>query len=398
MKKHSRILLSLLVFVLVATLGTSTIFADTEETSNIQAVKTTAVPVKTISTSAVSVPSYSGQLNAGSDSKYILYPVTAKATGKMYLDVRTPNTNTSYVEGTIGKYSNGYYTHSTSYCYPAPGTSDTGRVGFDVVKGKKYYVGLKCYNPGQTAQVRTYIVPYANNRLLKEQKSFLIGSGQKGDNYNASAIYYKVKPTKTGVMTVTLKEYGTTSTTGYVTLYNADKKVRSEKLWYTGDNKVRFGVKKGKTYYLKVQGIYGYSSECYKYGIKYSISEAKDRSLSKKANAKTLKRKATATATLFTANGKTETDWYKFKVTSKRKTVISVDATKMRGSDQKLTITVYKGSKKVDSATLYPGTYGKQSYTITYGKTYGKANSGTYYVKVTKTSKLSGKYKIRYVR
>ena len=68
----------------------------------------------------------------------------------------------------------------------------------------------------------------------------------------------------------------------------------------------------------------------------------------------------------------------------------------MRGSsDQKLTITFYKGSTKVDSTVLYPGNSGK--FTLTYGTTYGKANAGTYYVKVTKTAKLSGKYRIKYV-
>ncbi len=126
-----------------------------------------------------------------------------------------------------------------------------------------------------------------------------------------------------------------------------------------------------------------------------SVAAATDRSLSKKSSAKTLVRKATSTPTLFTANGVTEIEWYKFKVTSKRKTVISVDASEMRGSDQKLTITTYKGSTKIDTNTLYPGQSGK--ITITYGTTYGKANAGTYYVKVTKTSKLSGKYRIKYV-
>ncbi len=397
MKKYLKILIPLLVVVTVLIIGTSIAFADD-----------VSVPVKALTDSSISKPSYSdpfytGYYN-GTETVFAVYPVTAKATGKMYIDVKAADTNQYSVTSAIGTYDGtqfSYYENRTGYC--SPGAIETGVGCYDVVKGKTYYVGMKTSGDRPaSAQVRAYVIPYANNRTLKAGSKYLISSTVKGTSNEQTSLYYKIKPTKTGVMTVTLKEYGSSyGSSGYITLYNSSKKARSEKLYYsstsTGASKyVRFGVKKGVTYYLKVTGVYGYSKECYKYGIKYSISAATDRAISKKSSAKTLKRKATPTATLFTANGSTETDWYKFKVTSKRKTVIRVDATQIRGNDQKLTVTLYKGSTKIDSATLYAGY--SYDYTITYGTTYGKANSGTYYVKITKTKKLSGKYKIKYVQ
>ena len=250
------------------------------------------------------------------------------------------------------------------------------------------------------AKVRAYIYSYTNNRTLKASSKYLLSSAVQGNGNGKTTIKYKVVPQKTGVMTVTLKDYGLTSTSGYVTLLSKGKKAVSEKLLYSSDSdsyKVRFGVKKGTTYYIKVSDTYGSSSEAYKYGIKYSIKAATDRAISKKSKAKNLKRKASATSTLFTATGKKETDWYKIKVTAKRETKIKIDATQIRyGSDSKLTITCYKGSKKIgDSTTLYPGN--SVMLTIYYGD-YSKATKGTYYIKVVKSAKLSGKYSIKYVK
>ena len=394
MKKYLKILTPLLVVVTVLIIGTSIAFADEE------------VPVKAINTDSVSKPTFGDPLQVayGSvDGKKVFatYAVTAPATGKMYIDVKAAETNQYGITSAIGTVSDGdsfsYYDNRTSYT--SPGATDLGIGCFDVVKGKTYYVGLNStLETTATVQVKAYIIPYANNRTLKASSTFTIASAIKGIDNKETALYYKIKPTKTGVITVTLKNYGSSDSYGYITLYNSSKKVRSEKLRYSSTSssyKVRFGVKKGVTYYLKATGIYGYSKENYKYGIKYSIKAATDRSLSKKSNAKTLKRGATATATLFTANGSTETDWYKFKVTKARETVLKIDLTEMRGSDQKITITSYKGSKKIGSSTLYPGN--SYDYTIKDILT-GKASTGTYYIKLTKTKKLSGKYKIKYAQ
>jgi len=202
-------------------------------------------------------------------------------------------------------------------------------------------------------------------------------------------------------MTVSLREYGYHSSigsTGYVTLLNSDKKVLSEEVYYSSKNsgsRVYFGVKKGVTYYLKVTGCYGNAEYNYKYGIQYSMTSRTDRAIGTKSSAKTLKRKADATNTLFVASRSNSTDWYKFNVSSKRATRISIDTSGIKSGS--LTITIYKGSTKIGADTI-PASYKGQTYDITYGTTYGKANSGTYYVKVVKGTKASGKYSIRYVK
>ena len=396
MKKYLKIILPLVIIAAFIIIGTSLAFADDD------------VPVKAINTSATSKPAYSDPLYTGywdgQEYIYVVYPVKATATGKMWIDVKTPDTNTDRVVSAIGTWSSddGMFTPNGYGGSTAVGETETAIGCYDVVKGKTYYVGLKSYGDtvGNLAQVRAYIIPYANNRTLKASSTYTIASTVKGvgDSNKATTLSYKIKPTKTGVITVTLKNYGYTDSSGKITLLSSGKKARSEQLYYSSSSssyKVRFGVKKGTTYYLKVSDVYGKSSECYKYGIKYSIKAATDRAISKKSKAKTLKRKATATSTLFIANGSKETDWYKFKVTSRRKTVFKVDASEIRGNDQKLTITAYKGSEKIGSKTLYAGGIGE--YSLSSG-TSEKANTGTYYIKITKTAKLSGKYKIKYVQ
>lgn len=394
MKKSIKVLLPLLLLAVLVVFGVKTARADEY------------VPVKTISNSGVSKPSYSDLLAVGydhTDYGFLVYPVQATATGKMWLDIKTDSTNEYSVTAVLGTMEGTQIRYNSSYYgYVAAGTTKTGIGYLDVVKGNTYYVGLKSLDPYAQAQVRTYIYSYANNRTVKASSSvYTIASCKKGTEN--TTLYYKVTPTKTGVMTVTLKEYGNSTSYGYVTLMNSSKKALSEKIQYSSSNssyKVRFGVKKGVTYYLKVEGVYGKLDNCYKYGIRYTVSAATDRALSTKAKAMTLKRGATATKTLFVGSRATSTDWYKFKVTAKRETVVKVDFSKMRGgsgSDSKATITFYRGSTKIgNSTTLYAGQY--SSYTITYGTTYGKANAGTYYVKIVKSAKLNGQYSIKYVK
>lgn len=400
MKKSIKVLLPLLLLAVLVVFGVKTARADEY------------VPVKTISNSGVSKPSYGPSIQVGykvdGNDVYAVYPITATATGKMYVDVKG-GANFQYGFTTrIGTFDGTTFTYkdnSYNYAYTGPGEVDTGVGCYDVVKGKTYYVGLlSTLENTATAQVRAYIYSYANNRTVKASSSvYTISSGKKGASNETTTLYYKVTPTKTGVMTVTLKDYGNSTSYGYVTLMNSSKKVLSEKIYYSSSDsryKVRFGVKKGVTYYLKVEDACGSNDNCFKYGIRYTVAAATDRALSTKAKAMTLKRGATATKTLFVGSRATSTDWYKFKVTAKRETVVKVDFSKMRGgsgSDSKATITFYRGSTKIgNSTTLYAGQY--SSYTITYGTTYGKANAGTYYVKIVKSAKLNGQYSIKYVK
>ena len=97
------------------------------------------------------------------------------------------------------------------------------------------------------------------------------------------------------------------------------------------------------------------------------------------------------------ANNKSGNQWYKFKVTKKRKTVIKVDAKNLVSGTTK--ISVYAGSKFIGSSTISNGRGGDvNAFTVTNSTTYGKANSGTYYVKIHKSQKANGVYKIKYAQ
>lgn len=393
MKRSLRIILPLLVLVLAVLLTTSIAFGAS------------SVPTKHMATSATSKPAYSDWLYSnGTEDGYQLYAFTAPATGKLWFDATCPKDNAANTTVAIGRKVNGVFDPlKTTYLY-STGSVEENVGSIDVVKGNTYYLGVQRYNsydnttPKTRVKVRTFVYAYSNNRKLTQSKNWLLSSGYK-DNYQSSIINYKVVPAKTGVMTVSLKEYGSNTASGYVTLLSKTKKARSEKIWYyssSDSSKVQFGVKKGVTYYLKVESCTGTSSGCYKYGIKYSIKATTDRALSKKSKALKLGRKKAAKAALFIAKGASENDWYKIYVSKKRETKFKINAANLsHGDDNKLTITVYRGSKKIDSATLRPGYEG--TYTLTYGNTYGKASKGTYYIKIHRNAKLSGKYTIKYI-
>ena len=389
MKRSLRIILPLLVLVLAVVLTTGIAFGAS------------SVPTKHMATSATSKPAYSAYLTSNNDgTNWNLYAFTAPVTGRLWMDVTAPAENETSTTVAVGKKVNGVLDDSKLSVWISANDVAENEGYLDVVKGNTYYVGVKSssYYAPTKVKVRTFVYAYSNNRKLTQSKNWLLSSGYKGSS-ESTVINYKVVPAKTGVMTVSLKEYGSSASGGYVTLLSKGKKARSEKLYYysTSDySKVQFGVKKGVTYYLKVQNCYGYTSYCQKYGIKYSIKAATDRSLSKKSRALKLGRKKAAKGALFIAKGASENDWYKFYVSKKRETKIRINTTNMsRGSDDKLTVTFYKGSKKIDSVTVSPGK--TNDITLWYGTTYGKASKGTYYIKVHRNAKLSGKYTIKYV-
>lgn len=68
----------------------------------------------------------------------------------------------------------------------------------------------------------------------------------------------------------------------------------------------------------------------------------------------------------------------------------------MLPSTLKRKATVYCGKKKVASTTLYNGDV--NTLKLTYSTSYGKAKKGTYYLKLSKSAKANGSYKIRYLK
>lgn len=324
---------------------------------------------------------------------YECYSIGVKTKGKLYVDIQSYSSNDYSVQVVVGTFSDGKISYSGTTGYVSPGESEIGIGGVDVVPGKRYWVGLKA-SGGCVVRGRAYVYSYKTRTLPAGR--MMLSAGYKNGS-NDSAVKYRIKPRKSGTLKVTLKEYGYTTSAGYVTLLTRGKRVASEKLWYyQGSNSSRavFGVKKGVTYYLKVTSCAGSYNKQYRYGIKYKITKAKYRRNTKKSRAVRLKRKGSYKSAILLGNRKSGNQWYKFRVTHKRKTVIKLNAFNIKSGSVKLT--VYRGSKKVGSTSVRKGDV--NSITVTYSTTYGKANRGTYYIKVHKSKKATGTYKIKYAR
>lgn len=370
--------------------------------------------IKDVASSRSSQPGYDRWDMLEDD--YFLMAVTAPSTGWMWFDFQVEG---EYADDTVDVYicdTLDLETGEFTYFVDASGTLYAGdfthAAGVYAEKGTTYYLYMEtpAYNEGYlTIGARAKMYSFANNRTIPEfskSTDYLWVSGisapveQDGQIiYPYTDVYLKVKASKTGVMTVNLKELGYSNSTGSVTLYDANKKRLSDyQITYNSSktaSKVYFGVNKGKTYYLRIQNCYGKQEYGYRYGVRYSITSATDRNIKTTKTAKKLS-KGTTYSTLFSATNKSGSDYYKLYVSKTKTTKFTVDTTKIRSG--KVYVRVYKNGKQVGATkTINPSTT-KTTFTIKYGSSSGKASKGTYYIKVTKSTKGSGLYKIKYTQ
>lgn len=198
--------------------------------------------------------------------------------------------------------------------------------------------------------------------------------------------YTKISVKSTGYIGVITQEID-----GYfvkVTLCNSKKKAVSQEL-YTSQNVgsiVYFAVTKG-TYYIKTSSVTGGL-----YDIMYKFQKVKEKSGSKKSKAVTIKAGKTVKGVL-TANNKSQSDWYKVKL-SKKKTLKLLVAS--LNTDNDLRIKLIPANKRV--RVLSGGTFLlKSNYKTTWK--FKKVPAGTYYIQVTKKNKKSsGYYSIKFYK
>lgn len=329
-------------------------------------------------------------------TEYYVRPITVSTSGKLYAAVSADTANKRYASvalGTSFNPSTKTFTYSGRTWSLSPGESYNGIGGIDVVAGNTYYVGVQSSEYGRVS-VQPYVYSYDTRTL--PAGLVMLTSGYRG-NYGDAAALYQITPTKNGYIRVAATEYGYSTSGGYITLLNAGKKAISDKLWYYSGSKtsyVAFGVRKGMTYYLLANSFEGSSSMQNAYGIQYNIYSSVLRANTTKKKAKTLKRKGKFISTVMPATGKAGNQWYKFKVPKKQATQIRINMANVKSG--KVKATVYCGKKKVASTTLYNGTI--NTLKVTYSTSYGKAKKGTYYLKLSKSAKANGSYKIRYLK
>lgn len=317
--------------------------------------------------------------------------ITAKSTGKMYIVLQTDPANSAGVTVALGTRSGSQFLISKT-TYLAADATNEGFGCIDVTAGQTYILGFQSSSAGRIA-FAPYIYSYAT-RALPAGKA-MMSSGVKGSSNAASTVLYKITPAKSGYIDVVLSNGG--ATYGKVTLLNSSKRAVSSTLSYNSKSKtgyVVFGVKKGKTYYLKVTGCTGLYSNQYMYAILYKATAGKIRANTKRSKSIKLKRKAKYTVTTAPAKTKGGKDWYKFKVTKKRKTQVRIDATNVKSGTMKVTCSA--GKKKIATKTVVKGKV--NTFTITHSTTYGKANRGTYYIVIQKSAKMNGQYRIKYLK
>ncbi len=206
--------------------------------------------------------------------------------------------------------------------------------------------------------------------------------------------YFRIKPAKTGYITLTGNKIS-----GYIDLCGSDKKVISRKSKssagyfsanssYDYQKVLCFGVKAGKTYYLRIGSCYPRldSATGNNYGtLKWTNSAVTMKYGKKKSKAVKLKKGKIRKGVI--PAGTTKAQWYKI-TTKKKKVRVTLSSKNVSG---KLYARVYyKSAGKWLSTRMHVSRGGKESSVCKLKKT-GKKKV-TYYVKVYPYYKNSGFY------
>lgn len=334
-----------------------------------------SIPVKMAVTGTESVDagviSYNSENVKGNNCGYS-QAVKFSAMGTVDMAVSNDGASSGYINFGI------FYDADMTNPVDSTGSASAGEMYeriFKIPKAGTYYIGLysnKGYNTTYTYYALAAAIFYNGaNRTLSNGKQIAVGQEDGQTNY------FKFTAVNSGYITT----YGDKSAGYYqVALCNSSKKALS------GNTYLRYnptyGVKKGTTYYIKVVSSYNSNGG---YTFKATNTKISEKSGSKKSKAVTIKKSATKKGTIVA--GSSQADWYKFKLTSKKSVKIYF---KGRTNDQ-LKITVYKGSKKIGSSTLY---YNDTSCTLSSN---GKLSKGTYYIKIQRVnSKSSGWYSLKW--
>lgn len=219
------------------------------------------------------------------------------------------------------------------------------------------------------------------------------------------ATYIKFKSNVTGYISLKFTSASNiTEAYGYVTFCGGKKKAlgKTQELFDTASAKAylknrTYGVKKGATYYIKVESVGGVK-------VSATVKAVKKSAGTKRSNAKTLAKGKTASGVIVA--GSSAADWYKIKLTKKQqlkliysaKTNGAVASGKYIYYSNGIKFTLYKSDGKpfvsdYDMANLLnssgTGTYYLEN---TYTKAKSGLNPGTYYIKVERYNNTSSGY------
>ncbi len=266
-------------------------------------------------------------------------------------------------------------TRASTLSYDAPGyvsaSTRTATKVFNIPAGRGYYIGIYT-----TQQNTTYNLSYTyyngSDRAIGNNQPIAVGQRDAQTNY------FSFKAPYTGYLRV---QGDTTARNHKVILCDASKRAVSGASYLGNDP--TYGVAKGKTYYIRVDARFNSKGA---YVLNAANSKISEKSGKTKKKAVTIKKKKTKSGIIESGKNSKQADWYKFKLTSKKKVNITVTT----GSNESLKITLYKGGKRIKTVTARGNSTG-------YIKSIGKWKKGTYYIKVQRgTSTSSGYYTLKW--
>lgn len=265
-----------------------------------------------------------------------------------------------------------YYSVSAGNAVPG-----SGAYSVKVTKAGTYYLGAYCLNGISYPETFANGIALAAAFVSGADRTLTGGTWAAVGQKDAQKNYFKYVPKYTGYAKVDVD--GLIS--GKVTLMNYKKASRSDAV-PVYRSPITFGVKKGVTYYIKVDAG---SNSSGAYRIKAGAYGITDTSGATKSKARTLSKGVTKKGVIIA--GSSTPDWYKIKLTSKRDFKIVMKG----GTNKTLKMSVYNSKGKLQKS----GTFNYNTSALTYSAYHYPA--GTYYVKISRNDdKSSGWYSLNW--
>ena len=270
----------------------------------------------------------------------------------------------------------------SSYGYSTQG--DTRSIICNIPKDGSYYIGVK---PSTSIPERQYYAvaliacSYSGqDRAIKNKERLVIGQKDGG-----TVNYVKYKATQTGYL-----KTSTDTSSKMVKITLCDKSKKSLSGESLASEEPTYGVKKGKTYWIKLKNPWSSSAGYYTFTLNNGkVKESKAGKSQKKAV--TIKKNKNIKGWI--EAGKKEgkqADWYKFNLTGKKSVKIYMKG----GTNDKINVTVYE---KIGSRTRKIGTRTVNNNFNNIIPSRGKWSKGTYWIKISRgTAKSSGYYTLKW--
>ena len=270
----------------------------------------------------------------------------------------------------------------SSYGYSTQG--DTRSIICNIPKDGSYYIGVK---PSTSIPERQYYAVAliacsysAQDRAIKNKERLVIGQKDGG-----TVNYVKYKATQTGYL-----KTSTDTSSKMVKITLCDKSKKSLSGESLASEEPTYGVKKGKTYWIKLKNPWSSSAGYYTFTLNNGkVKESKAGKSQKKAV--TIKKNKNIKGWI--EAGKKEgkqADWYKFNLTGKKSVKIYMKG----GTNDKINVTVYE---KIGSRTRKIGTRTVNNNFNNIIPSRGKWSKGTYWIKISRgTAKSSGYYTLKW--